>query len=153
RRPFFSAALLVLMPALLHAQPLEPLAKRFTRSEAMIAMRDGVKLYTTMYRSNHAKGDLPFIFLRTPYGIDSRGPQSLSSYLKDLADEGYVFVFQDIRGRYKSEGKFVMSRSPRDPKDEKAIDEGTDTYDTIDWLLKNVKENNGKVGMLGISYP
>ena len=91
--------------------------------------------------------------LRTPYGIESRGPKALKEYFKDLADDGYIFVFQDIRGRYKSEGQFVMSRPPRDPKDAKAIDEGTDTYDTIDWLLKNVPNNNGRVGMLGISYP
>jgi len=136
-----------------YAQQPDPLAKRFTRSEAMIAMRDGVKLYTTIYVSKDIKGPLPFIMMRTPYGIDARGPTSLQSYLKDLADEGYIFVFQDIRGRYKSEGKFEMSRSPRDPKDAKAIDESTDTYDTIEWLLKHVPDNNGKVGILGISYP
>ena len=73
--------------------------------------------------------------------------------MKDLADDGYIFVFQDIRGRHKSEGQFVMMRPPRDPKNAKAIDESTDTYDTIDWLLKNVPNNNGRVGMLGISYP
>jgi putative CocE/NonD family hydrolase len=76
----------------------------------------------------------------------------LQHYLKDLADDGYIFVFQDIRGRYKSEGQFVMLRLPRDKGDAKAIDEGTDTYDTIDWVLKNVQNHNGRVGMLGISY-
>jgi putative CocE/NonD family hydrolase len=76
----------------------------------------------------------------------------LQHYLKDLADDGYIFVFQDIRGRYKSEGQFVMLRLPRDKSDAKAIDEGTDTYDTIDWVLKNVQNHNGRVGMLGISY-
>ncbi len=137
-----------------HAQVPDPvIAKRFTRSEAMIGMRDGVKLYTTIYRPNHVKGGLPFILLRTPYGIDARGPTALLAYLKDLADEGYIFVFQDIRGRFKSEGKFVMSRSPRDKSDPKAIDESTDTYDSIDWMVKNVPNNTGKVGMLGISYP
>lgn len=151
RLQYLALVSIVLLAPSLHAQ--EPLAKRFTRSEAMIAMRDGVKLYTTMYRANHAKGDLPFILLRTPYGIDVRGPQSLSAYLKDLADEGYIFVFQDIRGRFKSEGRFVMSRAPRDASTPKSIDEGTDTHDTIDWLVKNVEHNNGKVGMLGISYP
>jgi putative CocE/NonD family hydrolase len=96
---------------------------------------------------------LPFILLRTPYGIDARGPTSLQSYLKDLADEGYHFVFQDIRGRHKSEGTFVMSRPPRDSLVAKSIDEGTDAFDTIEWLLWNGPVNNGKVGMLGISYP
>ena len=68
---------------------------------------------------------------------------------RELVPEGYIFVFQDIRGRYKSEGQFVMLRRPRDPSDPKAIDEGTDTYDTIDWLLKNVPHNNGRVGLSG----
>ncbi len=152
-RCLFAVTLALIAPALMHAQPIEPVVNRFTKTEAMIAMRDGVKLYTTIYVPKNVKGPLPFILLRTPYGIDSRGPQSLQSYLKDLADEGYIFVFQDIRGRHKSEGTFVMSRAPRDPKDAKAIDENTDTNDTIDWLLKNVPDNNGKVGMLGISYP
>ena len=120
----------------------------------MIAMRDGVKLFTIVYSPKNVKGPLPFIYVRTPYGIDSRtGQGNCQSYVKDLADEGYIFVFQDIRGRHKSEGTFVMSRSPRAPKDTRAIDENTDTNDTIDWLLKNVPDNNGRVGMLGISYP
>ena len=146
-------ALILGVPAFAAAQQPEPIARRFTRTESMIVMRDGVKLYTTVYTPKYIHGRLPFILLRTPYGIDSRGPGSLANYLKDLADEGYVFVFQDIRGRHKSEGTFVMSRAPRDPKDAKAIDEGTDTYDTIEWMLKNVPDNNGRVGMLGISYP
>jgi putative CocE/NonD family hydrolase len=171
---FLLAVIVFVAPALLRAQQPEPIVKRFNKTEAMIAMRDGVKLYTTIYEpktltpnpSPEGRGEkrspLPFIFLRTPYGIDARGPTSLQSYLKDLADEGYIFVFQDIRGRHKSEGTFVMSRAPRPtpptphPKGEGrmvAIDENTDTNDTIDWLLKNVKDHNGKVGMLGISYP
>jgi putative CocE/NonD family hydrolase len=152
-RMLIAAALALFLPAFVYAQPMEPIAKRFTRTDAMIAMRDGVKLFTITYAPKDKKGPLPFIMLRTPYGIDTRGPNSLQSYLKDLADEGYIFVFQDIRGRHKSDGTFVMSRAPRDPQDPKAIDENTDTNDTIDWLLKNVPDNNGKVGMLGISYP
>ncbi len=152
-RMLIAAVLALLLPAFVHAQALEPIAKRFTRTDTMIAMRDGVKLYTTIYVPKDIKGPLPFIMLRTPYGIDTRGPATLQSYLKDLADEGYIFVFQDIRGRHKSDGTFVMSRAPRDPQDPKAIDENTDTNDTIDWLLKNVPDNNGKVGILGISYP
>src|SRR5262249_2773482 len=122
-----------------------------TKTVEMSPTRDGVKLNTTIYVPKEQKGPLPFIMLRTPYGIESRGPRSLKEYLKDLADDGYHFVFQDIRGRHRSDGQFVMSRPPRDPKDAKAIDEGTDTHDTIDWLVKNVPQNNGKVGMLGIS--
>jgi putative CocE/NonD family hydrolase len=126
-------------------------AARFTKTEAMIAMRDSVRLNTAIYTPKEAAGPLPFIFVRTPYGIGGAAA-SFNEYLKDLADEGYIFVFQDIRGRYKSEGQFVMNRVPRDKSDAKAIDEGTDTYDSIGWLLKNVPNNNGRVGMLGISY-
>lgn len=150
-RLVIAALVAIVVATYSHGQ--EKVVNRFNKTEAMIAMRDGVKLYTTIYVPKEVKEKLPFIFLRTPYGIESRGPGSLQSYLKDLADEGYIFVFQDIRGRHKSDGTFVMSRSPRDPKDAKAIDENTDTNDTIDWLLKNVESNNGKVGMLGISYP
>ena len=154
RNVFFLIGCLVFpAPAVVNAQQAVPVEKRFNLSVAMIAMRDGVKLHTTVYVPKDVKGPLPFILLRTPYGIESRGPQSLESYLKDLVDEGYIFVFQDIRGRFKSEGTFVMSRAPRDPTDSKAIDENTDSNDTIDWLLKNVPDNNGRVGMLGISYP
>src|SRR5947209_6235880 len=152
-RAVFLLALALSAPTAVRAQQPDAIAKRFTRTEAMIPMRDGVKLYTTLYVPKDAKGPLPFLMMRTPYGSDSRGPKALQSYLKDLADEGYIFVFQDIRGRHKSDGTFVMSRPPRDAKDAKAIDENTDTNDTIDWLLKNVRDHNGRVGMLGISYP
>jgi putative CocE/NonD family hydrolase len=152
-RALLAAALVFFAPVLGHAQQIEPIAKRFAKTAAMIAMRDGVKLYTIIYVPKNIKVPLPFLLLRTPYGIESRGPGTLQGYLKDLADEGYVFVFQDIRGRHKSDGTFVMSRAPRDPGDAKAIDENTDTNDTIDWLLKKVPNNNGRVGILGISYP
>src|SRR5262249_44922798 len=81
---------------------LEEQAKQFTQTTAMIPMRDGVKLHTSVYVPKEQKAPLPFILLRTPYGIESRGPKALKEYLKDLADEGYIFVFQDIRGRHKS---------------------------------------------------
>jgi len=125
----------------------------FTKTETKIAMRDGIKLHTLVYVPKAKVGPLPFVMMRTPYGVDKRGPLALQSYMKDLADEGYIFVYQDIRGRFQSEGKFVMSRPPRNPADPKAIDESTDAYDTIAWLLANVPGNNGRVGMLGISYP
>lgn len=128
-------------------------AEQFTQRVEMIPMRDGVTLHTMIYSPKEQKGELPFILLRTPYGVESRGPKALKEYLKELADEGYIFVFQDNRGRHKSEGQFVMMRPPRDPQDPKAIDEATDAHDTIDWLLKNVPNHNGRVGMLGISYP
>jgi uncharacterized protein len=132
---------------------LEEQARQFKRTAEMIPMRDGVKLHTLVYAPKESKTPLPFILMRTPYGIDTRGPKALKEYFKDLAEDGYIFVFQDIRGRHKSEGQFVMQRLPRNAKDAKAIDEGADTNDTIDWLLKNVPNHNGRVGMLGISYP
>src|SRR5271157_3645159 len=125
----------------------------YEKSEFMVSMRDGVRLHTLVYRPVKQEGSLPIVLMRTPYGIAAGAPRALDDYLKDLAEEGYIFAFQDIRGRYKSEGQFVMSRPPRDRKDPKAIDESTDASDTIDWLLKNVPENNGRAGMLGISYP
>jgi len=98
---------------------------------------------------------LPFLIHRTPYGpgLDPQGFRlALAGIYAELAEEGYIFVFQDIRGRYKSEGQFVMMRPPRVKSDQKAIDESTDAYDTIEWLLKNVPNHNGRAGVLGISY-
>lgn len=132
-------------------QPKE--APAFDQVEAMIPMRDGVKLFTTVHTPTAAKEAQPIILLRTPYGIDGRTDRLLQNYFQELAEDGYIFVLQDIRGRFKSEGKFVMLRQPRDPNDPKAVDEASDTYDTIEWLLKNVKNHNDRVGMLGISYP
>ena len=126
---------------------------RFTRTEAMVPMRDGKKLYTTVHVPKDAKGPVPIILLRTPYGIDDRAEKLFQGYFKEMIEDGYAFVLQDIRGRFKSDGTFVMTRPARDPKDPKAVDEASDTNDTIDWLLKEVKGNNGRVGMLGISYP
>jgi hypothetical protein len=91
------------------------------------------------------------IMKRTPHGIEGSAGNFVS-YLKALAEEGYIFVFQDLRGKFGSEGTFVMQRPPRGPGNPSPLDEGTDTYDTIEWLLKNVPRNNGRVGMLGISY-
>jgi putative CocE/NonD family hydrolase len=131
------------------AAPVE--APGFNALEAMIPMRDGVKLHTVIYSPAHSRGALPILFQRTPYNADSRGT-SLGTALRELADDGYIFVFQDIRGKFGSEGEFAMIRAPRDPADPKAIDEGTDSYDTIDWLIKNVRGHNGRVGMSGVSY-
>jgi len=125
----------------------------YEQSEFKVSMRDGVRLHTLVYRPVKQEGSLPIVLMRTPYGIAAGAPRALDDYLKDLAEEGYIFAFQDIRGRYKSEGVFVMIRPPRGTAEAKAIDEGTDAFDTIDWLVKNLKGNNGRVGMLGISYP
>ena len=124
----------------------------YTRTEAMIPMRDGVRLYTQVDAPANATARLPILLLRTPYGLGSLKPDQLATALTELSEDGYIFVRQDIRGRFKSEGQFVMLRQPRDPKDKNAVDESTDTYDTIAWLLNNVRNHNGRVGMAGTSY-
>jgi putative CocE/NonD family hydrolase len=121
-------------------------------SEAMIQMRDGVRLYTQVYVPTKATEKLPIMLIRTPYSAGPLSSARVAKSIPELTAEGYIFVFQDIRGRFKSEGDFVMLRQPRDPKDKKAIDESTDTYDTIEWLLANVPNHNGRVGMAGTSY-
>jgi putative CocE/NonD family hydrolase len=135
----------------LSAQQIKP-DDKYNRQEVMIIMRDGVKLHTVIFTPKEKTGKLPFLMLRTPYGVNGYPSPEKDGYIKDMADEGYIFVFQDIRGRYLSEGKYAMMRFSRDKKDPKAIDESSDTYDTIDWLLKNVPDNNGRAGMYGISY-
>jgi len=126
----------------------------FNKQDVMIPMRDGVKLHTEVYVPKQTAGPLPFIFERTPYGLhdDDKGFTTKFGIYEEMIPENFIFVFQDIRGRYGSEGRFVMFRDPRDQSDAQAIDEGTDTNDTVQWLLKNVPNNNGKVGILGISY-
>jgi len=129
-------------------------SRTFDKTEVMIPMRDGAKLHTEIYTPQNATEPLPILFERTPYGISSSkgGYSSMLSRYDEMISDGYIFVFQDIRGRYASEGKFVMLRPIHDPADGKGIDESTDTYDTIDWLVKNVAHNNGRVGLDGISY-
>jgi uncharacterized protein len=126
----------------------------FKKLDVMIPARDGVKLHTEIYIPKQASEALPFFLTRTPYGLsdDAQGYSKLLDLYREMIPDGYIFVVQDIRGRYGSEGTFVMQRDPRDPSDAHSIDEGTDTYDTIDWLLKNVPNNNGRVGEAGISY-
>jgi putative CocE/NonD family hydrolase len=118
----------------------------------MIPMRDGVRLYTQIYSPAQSTEKLPILLLRTPYGTGPLDAARIAASLPELNAEGFIFVPQDIRGRFKSEGQFIMLRQPRDPKDKSAIDEGTDTYDTIEWLLANVPNNNGRVGLAGTSY-
>jgi uncharacterized protein len=155
-------SLLALLAALLalvsgpveRGQSQQDLTQVFEKRDVMIPMRDGVRLHTEIYTPKNAAGPLPFIFERTPYGLndDEKGFSGKLGGYRELIADGYIFVFQDIRGRYGSEGSFVMLRDPRDKRDPKAIDESTDTYDTIDWLLKNAPKHNGRVGILGISY-
>ncbi len=125
----------------------------FNRQEIMVPVRDGVKLQTVIFTPKRSTGPLPFLIMRTPYGVPEKESLFESGSYDELIADGYIFVVQNIRGRFKSEGDFVMNRPPRERSDSKSIDEGTDTYDTIEWLLKNVPDNNGKAGIWGISYP
>src|SRR5260370_15167043 len=120
----------------------------------MIAARDGVRLHTEIYAPKNSSEALAIVIERTPYGLqdDDKGYSGILRRYAEMIPDDYIFVFQDIRGRYGSEGTFVMQRPVRDPKNPKAIDEGTDTYDTIDWLVKNIPGNHGRAGLLGISY-
>jgi len=125
----------------------------FTRREVKIPMRDGVQLFTVILTPRSAGNNLPILMSRTPYATNGwGGTLGIAVGFKELIADGYVFVFQDIRGQHQSEGVFVMNRPPRDKSQAGSVDEATDTWDTIEWLLKNLS-TNGRVGMLGISYP
>lgn len=132
----------------------------FIKREVMIPMRDGIQLFTTIYAPKDQTKKYPIIMRRTPYSCSPYGAGTYSEGFQNmnLARAGYIFVFQDVRGRYMSEGEFVDVRpfipaSDPSPKGKKQTDEATDTYDTVDWLLKNTSNNNGRVGVMGISYP
>lgn len=125
----------------------------YIRSEVMIPMRDGVKLHAVVLKPADITAPLPFLLQRTPYGVGDTSRASFFAQQPELARDGYIYVAEDIRGRYGSQGKFVMMRPLADHSDPKAVDESTDTYDTVAWLLKNIPGNNGRVGVMGISYP
>lgn len=118
----------------------------------MIPMRDGVRLHTVILTPQAQTEYLPIIINRTPYGVKGWDGKAVNEAYKELVADGYIFVFQDIRGKFDSEGQFVMVRPPRDTRDARSVDESTDAYDTIDWLVKNVPRNNGRVGIFGGSY-
>jgi uncharacterized protein len=128
--------------------PPKPIVKF---EEVMIPVRDGVRLQTVILSPVDQHGPLPILFRRTPYGVPDKALEQMPAFMKELAQDGYIFVIQNLRGRFKSEGVFNLS-SWVDPKDPKATNETTDAYDSIDWLVKNVPNNSGKVGMYGVSY-
>jgi putative CocE/NonD family hydrolase len=119
----------------------------------MIPVRDRVRLHTVVFAPDQSAAPLPFLITRTPYGTGVTEERfNAGDSNRELRDEGYIFVLQDIRGRFQSEGQFVMQHPPRDRSVAISVDEGTDTYDTIDWLLKTVPNNNGRAGIYGVSY-
>ena len=152
-----AASLALAQPAPSEAERREYVQAHYTKYEHRIPMRDGVRLFTAVYVPKDTSQTYPFLIRRTPYTVSPYGADDylqLPSNLEKFFREGFIFVNQDVRGRIKSEGEFVNVRPhvpvKRGPKD---VDESTDTYDAIDWLLKNVPGNNGKAGIWGISYP
>jgi putative CocE/NonD family hydrolase len=123
----------------------------FTYTKVMVPVRDGARLETVILAPASTAGPLPILFRRTPYGVPSSASGMPSESLKPLARDGYIFVIQNLRGRFGSDGTFEIS-SKADLEDPKATSETTDAYDSIEWLVKNVPNNNGKVGMFGVSY-
>ena len=141
------------------AQKSDAVRDKYQKTEHRVKMRDGVQLFTTVYvpRDASTQKRYPMLMLRTCYSVSPYGEDAYRGSLgpsRELQDDGYIFVYQDVRGCFMSEGDF-QNMTPhvankRGPQD---VDESTDTYDTIDWLLKNVKHHNGRVGLWGISYP
>ncbi len=141
------------------AGPAYDVKAHYRKAEFMVPMRDGVKLHTSVYAPRSIAGKLPFLLFRTPYGTGPYGPDAYranlgpSAHSFEFETEGFLFVFQDVRGKFKSEGEFTVMRPHNPGKRGKATDESSDTFDTIDWLLKNIPDNNGRVGQIGTSYP
>jgi len=140
-----------------YSQSMEALKKKYDKQEVYITMRDGVRLFTSIYTPKSKSGSYPILLNRTPYNIEPGGPASFNYYTllySRYTDDDYIMVFQDVRGKYMSEGNFEDIRPILpEKKSNKDIDESTDTWDTVDWLIKNVRNNNGNVGIFGISYP
>jgi putative CocE/NonD family hydrolase len=144
-------------PSVASAQGLEQVKATYTKYEYRIPMRDGKRLFTAVYVPKDASKTYPMMLTRTPYSVK---PYGVDQYRENLGPSalfgkaGYIFVYQDVRGRWMSEGEFVDMRPHRAVKSGPTdIDESTDTWDTIEWLTKNIPNHNGKVGMMGISYP
>lgn len=146
RTVFFISLLAV--PAASQQPATQPI---FNYQEVMVPVRDGVHLETVILTPTNATKPLPILFRRTPYGVPDKAPEQMPSSWKELAQDGYIFVIQNLRGRFKSEGFFKLS-SQVDLNDPKATNETTDAYDSIEWLVKIIPNNNGKVGMYGVSY-
>ncbi len=135
----------------------EFLRSHYKKREVRIKMRDGARLFTSVYIPKDEARKYPVMFMRTPYSVGPYGEDSYPDSLgpsRRFAEEGFIFALQDVRGRFMSEGQFVnMTPHIASKKGLQDVDESSDTYDTIEWLVKNIPENNGRVGMWGISYP
>ena len=158
-RRFVLAVLLFCCVLCLAAQSVDEawVKSHYEKQEYYIPMRDGVHLFTAVYKPRESKGGNPFLVMRTPYSCSPYGVENYNSGLwnshwSEYLREGYILVFQDVRGKYMSEGDFMDVRPYNPKKKGKETDEASDAYDTVDWLLKHVKGNNGRVGVWGNSY-
>lgn len=152
----YIAAILLFISTIHFAQGVEWIKTNYTKKEYRITMRDGIKLFTSVYSPKDTTQSYPMIMIRTPYTVSPYGEDKFSHLgpNQELVKDGYIFVFQDVRGKFMSEGTYDNMRGYiPNKKSEKDIDESTDTYDSIEWLIKNIKRNNGNVGIWGISYP
>ncbi len=151
----YFVVVLLLMVNLLTAQDYNP-KNHYNKKELTITMRDGIKLHTTIYSPKDTSKKYPILLQRTPYSCAPYGEDQFRSKIgpnMNMMEEGNIVVYQDVRGRWNSEGVYDNMRAFIPKKKRKQTDEASDTYDTIDWLVKNVPNNNGKVGVWGISYP
>ncbi|WP_036603153.1 CocE/NonD family hydrolase [Olivibacter sitiensis] len=152
----FFSSLSIAQPALSGGIDTAYMRSRFNKIEQQITMRDGVKLFTSIYVPKNLDKKAPILLSRTPYSVAPYGTDKYKPFVgpSPLFSTGdYIVVYQDVRGRYMSEGDFVAVRPYKPNKKKKEIDETTDTYDTVDWLVKHIDGNNGKVGTWGISAP
>ena len=158
RIPIFIVLLLLVPSSFLLSQAPYSLSAHYDKHEYMIPMRDGVKLFTAVYTPKDTTKSYPFLMTRTPYSSAPYGenfyPPFIGIQAQKFVEEGFIIVSQDVRGRYMSEGMYLNVRpyieNKESPKD---IDESSDTYDTVDWLIKNIRHSNPRVGIYGISYP
>jgi putative CocE/NonD family hydrolase len=156
RSPLLGVAVLLSLPYGIHAQGLAEVKAHYTKYEYRVPMRDGKRLFTSVYVPKDETQTYPILLTRTPYSV---GPYGIDRYRDNLGPSalfgkaGYIFAYQDVRGCYMSEGEFVHVRPHNPHKESHDVDESSDTYDTIDWLIKHVGHHNGKVGIYGISYP
>jgi putative CocE/NonD family hydrolase len=151
KRALVRTVLAILLGCHVIAQTTSDQRPAFSYREVMIPMRDGVRLQTVILAPTDTSGPLPILFRRTPYGVPADARSGIGQSLESLVRDGYIFVIQNLRGRFKSEGTFELS-SKADLKNPSATSETTDAYDSIEWLVKNVANNNGKVGIFGVSY-
>ncbi len=136
------------------ADPAFDVRMHYDKSDYMVPMRDGARLFTIVYTPKNASQTYPILLVRTPYSIAPYGPDEYLDVIGPSVEfdrDGYIFAFQDVRGKFRSEGEFQVIKPLR--TDDAGVDESTDNYDAIEWLLQNIPNHNGRVGQWGISYP